>query len=208
VRLTLLCEVADGLEYLHSRTPPVVHGDMSPPNILVGDDGKACLRDFGLSNIHGPTGPAFVTTGATASLFYVAPEFTSDRGQSFQRTRSMDVYSFGCVAYELLSGERPFSNIHDGFLLIIQIHNGLSNKLQDNWWDCIQKCSSRASNERPAMSDVAKQFKTFRDESGITELNLLFPFSFPNESVSLIRMSKKLCSLAIKLSWCSVGRGF
>ncbi len=65
------------------------------------DDGKACLCDFGLSNTQEVTGPAFETAGTHASARWMAPEFIREEGQTFQRTQNMDVFSFGCVAFEV-----------------------------------------------------------------------------------------------------------
>lgn len=48
-RLTIIGDIASGMEYLHARN--VVHGDLRAANVLIGDDGRACVADFGLSRI-------------------------------------------------------------------------------------------------------------------------------------------------------------
>jgi serine/threonine protein kinase len=47
-------QVCDALEYLHSRTPPIIHRDIKPDNIIIGPDGRAMLVDFGISKVYDP----------------------------------------------------------------------------------------------------------------------------------------------------------
>ncbi|KAJ7938218.1 kinase-like domain-containing protein [Mycena leptocephala] len=66
----LLYEIAQGLQYLHSRN--IVHGDLRGANILIGEDWSACLADFGLSIFSDAT--ASMTTNRGGSLYWMAPE--------------------------------------------------------------------------------------------------------------------------------------
>ncbi|UPT20188.1 protein kinase [Thermobifida alba] len=101
--LGYLEQVAEVLDVLHSgrATPskrPVVHGDLSPGNIMVNEDGQAVLVDFGLSRIaarHLTSRPWF-TPG------YAAPEIFNG-----EYSPAGDRYAFGAVAYFVLSGEEP-----------------------------------------------------------------------------------------------------
>ncbi|KAJ7133061.1 kinase-like domain-containing protein [Mycena epipterygia] len=95
----LLFEIAQGLEYLHSRN--IVHGDLRGANILINEDWSACLADFGLSNFMNPTS-SMRTSNRAGSLYWMAPELIDpDRfGLKFLRTPATDVYAFGCVCVE------------------------------------------------------------------------------------------------------------
>lgn len=101
--LRLLTQVAGVLDWLHSgsATPsgrPVVHGDISPANVVVNRDGQAVLVDFGLSRVVG-----HVTQTRAGTRGYCAPEVV-DRGEY---SPASDRYAFGGLAYYLLTGEHP-----------------------------------------------------------------------------------------------------
>lgn len=93
-----LKEMASLLAYLHGHSPPVVHRDVSPDNIVLAYDGKLSLIDFGASNL-------FVGT-ATGTLVgkqsYISPE--QFRGKA---KLASDIYSLGCTMAFVLTGKDP-----------------------------------------------------------------------------------------------------
>ena len=92
--LRLLADIAAALEYCHAQR--VVHQDVKPSNIYV-DNGKAYLADFGAASSEQVQNPP------AGSPFYMAPEiFRGENG-----TPRTDIYSFGVVAFELLTKVRP-----------------------------------------------------------------------------------------------------
>ncbi len=85
-------QVLAALDYLHSRTPPILHGDVKPDNILITPDAEAVLVDYGIGQRLNPHTPAT----------YVAPEQIA--GQAEPRS---DVYAVGASLYTALSGRVP-----------------------------------------------------------------------------------------------------
>jgi eukaryotic-like serine/threonine-protein kinase len=101
-RLGIFIEVCAAVQYAHQKL--VVHRDLKPSNILVGKDGKAHLLDFGIAKLLDPVADrsreAKTATGiAPLTLEYASPE--QARGEPV--TVATDVYSLGCVLYELLA---------------------------------------------------------------------------------------------------------
>jgi serine/threonine-protein kinase len=98
-------QVAQALACAHARR--IVHGDVRPQNVLVQDDGRTKLRDFGLWRLPGRTrGPDVVTLGSGASLNpYMPPERLEDTRRASVRG---EVYSFGATVYHALTARPPF----------------------------------------------------------------------------------------------------
>jgi len=103
--LQITHDVADALGYAHSRG--VLHRDVKPENILLAG-GHALVADFGLARAIGAADYKKLTeTGViVGTLYYMSPEQLREDRDLDQRT---DIYSLGCILYEMLTGGPPYS---------------------------------------------------------------------------------------------------
>ena len=101
-RMKIADGAARGLEYLHnSADPPVIFRDFKSSNILLDEDFNPKLSDFGLAKI-APIGENLVSTRVMGTYGYCAPEYAA----TGQLTSKSDIYSFGVVFLEIISGRR------------------------------------------------------------------------------------------------------
>lgn len=97
-------DLAAGLVYIH-QNPGLTHGNLKATNVLLGSDFESCLTDYGLTPFRNPD--SHEESGAS-SLFYRAPECRDPRRPS---TQEGDVYSYGVLLLELLTGKTPFQDL-------------------------------------------------------------------------------------------------
>jgi lipoprotein NlpI len=119
--LVLLRDTALALDHAHRNSPPIVHRDVKPQNILVDGKGRACLVDFGLAReIRG--GGLLTVSGVTKGTpCYMSPEQALGRHAAIDgRT---DVWGLGATLYEILSGRPPFEGPTERDILNKVIHD-------------------------------------------------------------------------------------
>ncbi|KAG5141129.1 hypothetical protein JHK84_034897 [Glycine max] len=103
-RLRIALEAAKGLEYLHEHvSPPVIHRDFKSSNILLDKKFHAKVSDFGLAKLGPDRAGGHVSTRVLGTQGYVAPEYAL----TGHLTTKSDVYSYGVVLLELLTGRVP-----------------------------------------------------------------------------------------------------
>ncbi|GBG79221.1 hypothetical protein CBR_g29272 [Chara braunii] len=103
-RLRIALDAARGLEYLHEKAnPPVIHRDFKSSNVLLDQNFCAKVSDFGLAKLGPERAGGHVSTRVLGTQGYVAPEYAL----TGHLTTKSDVYSYGVVLLELLTGRLP-----------------------------------------------------------------------------------------------------
>ena len=108
--LPILAQLADVLDYLHGRNPPLTHRDIKPANVLLegeGDSLEVVLTDFGL--VRSMEASTRLTQSGTTlgTRAYMSPEQAHPERWG-EITPLSDVYALGVIAYEMLVGRQPF----------------------------------------------------------------------------------------------------
>ena len=112
--LTIASDIASALATAHQTG--IVHRDIKPENIMVSPDGRAKVLDFGLAKLIEPGGAGAVDANSPTALGtmagmvmgtvgYLAPE----QAAGLPVDRRADIFSLGCILYEMAAGERPFA---------------------------------------------------------------------------------------------------
>ncbi|VVA95484.1 unnamed protein product [Arabis nemorensis] len=181
-RLKIAIEAAQGLTFLHNSEKSVIYRDFKASNILLDSNFNAKLSDFGLAK-HGPiNGFSHVTTRVMGTHGYAAPEYMAT-GHLYVRS---DVYGFGVVLLELLTGlravdpNRPSAqqNLVEWAKPILQkkkIQKMMDPRLEQKYpplavvrtADLILRCLEADPKNRPPMDEVLRELeivRTIRDE--------------------------------------------
>ncbi|KAK3126336.1 hypothetical protein QOZ80_7AG0555050 [Eleusine coracana subsp. coracana] len=174
MRLRIALGAAKGLAYLHEECDPrIIHRDIKSANILLDNDFEAMVADFGLAKLTNVNN-THVSTRVMGTFGYLAPEYAS----SGKLTEKSDVFSYGVMLLELLTGRRPgdrSSYGHDG--LVDWARVALSRALADGNYDplidprldgdydqteaarvvaCAAASIRHAGRQRPKMSQIVK----------------------------------------------------
>ena len=116
-------EVISAIKYLHTRNPPIIHRDIKPENILLDQDGRCKLADFGWSNFDDGRKNRQTYCGTPE---YLAPEMVTKSGHN----ESVDIWALGVLLFEMLTGRTPFNFTGDR----IQLYNNIKS-LRIVWTD-------------------------------------------------------------------------
>ncbi|KDQ14108.1 hypothetical protein BOTBODRAFT_110477 [Botryobasidium botryosum FD-172 SS1] len=172
--LQLVSAVAKGLEYLHTFEPPVIHGDLRGPNILISEFGNAYIADFGLSelNIEGYN-PNYSTPWLIAGHpRWQAPEtINANTKEEARRTLATDIFAFGRVMLELFTKKVPLSSIDADFAVMIMVmkgefperpcDEGIEDRgLSDDMWELMLECWAVDPSQRPDARSIVVRLST------------------------------------------------
>ncbi|XP_047948033.1 uncharacterized protein LOC125194071 isoform X1 [Salvia hispanica] len=159
-RLIIAMDAAFGMEYLHGKN--IVHFDLKCENLLVNmrDPHRPVCKigDLGLSKVKQNT---LVSGGVRGTLPWMAPELLS--GKSNMVTEKIDVYSFGIVMWELLTGDEPYTDMHCASIIGGIVNNTLRPQIptwcDPEWKLLMESCWGSDPAERPSFSEIAQKLR-------------------------------------------------
>ncbi|KAM1014877.1 hypothetical protein ACFX1T_044638 [Malus domestica] len=208
-RMMIAAGAAKGLEYLHHEAdPPVIYRDLKSANILLGEDFFPKLSDFGLAKF-GPTGDrSHVSTRVMGTHGYCAPEYA----KSGKLTAKSDIYSFGVVLLELITGHkavdsslgrekhlvewaRPFMKDHKNIAQLADplLRGRFQVSILRKAFEVAFMCLREDASTRPSMTEVvlAMNYLTSRlysepDENKVVDIKNSEP-NTPDETTAMLK---------------------
>ncbi|KAL4066192.1 kinase-like domain-containing protein [Scleroderma citrinum] len=169
----LFMDIATGLHYLHSHAlGPIFHGDLKGLNVLVSDDCRGLLSDFGLSSLTTSTLSMTVDLPRGGSLPWMAPELLDDYGRSSEG----DVWAFGMTILELFTRLPPFheqSHVANIMYRILQrklpvqpSEESTCFRMTNAWWNICLSCWNYDPTLRPTVMALMKSIKMIMSLEG------------------------------------------
>ncbi|KDQ08955.1 hypothetical protein BOTBODRAFT_59005 [Botryobasidium botryosum FD-172 SS1] len=158
IRFKICLDAARGLQYLHSLKRPVVHGNLRGSNILVSDDERGLLSDFGFSNT---SGSEHSTTLASDNLRWMSFE-----AQQGVRTPDIDVWAWAMTVLELVTEKVPYHKVKMTGRLAMMIQDGERPKQEDhqyngmdnNLWSLLESCWKKP-DKRAKIDEVVRRME-------------------------------------------------
>ncbi|KAF8316078.1 kinase-like protein [Clavulina sp. PMI_390] len=165
--IEILVGTARGVSYLHSRKPPVIHGDIHPGNILIGETGSPLLCDFGRSRIrHEVSRKSEREEGGRAR--FLAPELSGGQTDQFSPTQESDVFALAMTFLNAWSGEPPFPGIKNALQVSAALSIGerptrpafsvpLDPASNNDFWALLVDMWAQETAKRPSSNKVLKR---------------------------------------------------
>lgn len=148
-------EVCRGMDYLHKRK--IVHRDLKAANLLMDDSGIVKIADFGVARVMDTLG---VMTAETGTYRWMAPEVIEHAPYK----EKADVFSFGIVLWELLTGRVPYSEMTPLQAAVGVVQKGLRPQIPPNTppalAELMQECWRRNPQERPSFEQLKARMET------------------------------------------------
>jgi len=199
--LPILKDVAKGLRFLHSASPPVVHSDLKCANILVDSRLHAKVADFGLSQKK--------EVGAAGTPYWMAPELLRRESDN---TPASDVYSFGIILFEAYTRKVPYDgeDFDDVIKLVadkqVQKRPPLPKSAPPQIQSMMTECFADNPNERPIFdeldvrlqrltvesADVTDAIRSHRKQEDHSGASQLLYDNFPKKVANAIREGRKV----------------
>ncbi|PBK92827.1 kinase-like protein [Armillaria gallica] len=188
-RLTSLVQVADAMRYLHNLDPPIVHADIRGvcslrANILVADDRRCCLADFGLSLITESQNLSTTSGMRRGSLRWLAPEYILPGSLDQSCIAARDSYAYGCTVIEVFTGKPPFSDIRNDRIFMTEVIARRSRPPlelpedvfpYDGLPSLVAECLRTSPGERPDARRISRRIRSVTNSPTLVPISLAIP---------------------------------
>uniref|UniRef100_A0A7S0KVM2 non-specific serine/threonine protein kinase n=1 Tax=Micromonas pusilla TaxID=38833 RepID=A0A7S0KVM2_MICPS len=168
LRRQMAQDCARGMSYLHSRSPPVVHHDLKPANLLVDSHWTLKVSDFGMSRLKHNTYLSSKSPGGTPE--WMAPEVL----RNDPTDERSDVYSFAVILWELITLKYPWEELSSPVQIVVQVAFLHRRPKLPTWLPAeavalLQQCWHKDPDERPAFSAILGALKAEMPEAWVDQ---------------------------------------
>lgn len=168
-------QIAEGLAAAHEKG--IVHRDIKPENIMIRKDGIVQVMDFGLAKLGGVS--RLTKAGSTVgTLGYMSPE----QVQGQETDHRSDIFSFGVLLYEMVTGKSPFTGAHESAILyeIVNVDvpppSTVKPEIDPELDRIVMECMEKDPNERmQSIKQVAIDLNRFKRTSSRMRMSQTFP---------------------------------
>ncbi|XP_053168667.1 receptor-interacting serine/threonine-protein kinase 4 [Hemicordylus capensis] len=166
LRFRIIHETAVGMNFLHCMSPPLLHLDLKPANILLDAHYHVKISDFGLAKCNGLSHSHDLSMdGLCGTIAYLPPERIKEKNRYFDTKH--DVYSFSIVIWGVLTQKKPFSEENNILHIMVKVVNGHRPELPtvsksrpracNNLIKLMQKCWQDDPNKRPTFQEITSE---------------------------------------------------
>ncbi|KAJ1263430.1 hypothetical protein BS78_09G184000 [Paspalum vaginatum] len=185
-RFDIIIGVARALVHLHRLG--IIHYNLKSSNVLLDTNGEPRVGDYGVVNLLPMLDRYVLSSKIQSALGYMAPEFTC---RTVKITEKCDIYSFGVLVLEILTGRRPVEYLEDDVIVLSDLVRGVLD--EDRLEECMDPllsgefsmdeatlitklalvCMSQVPSQRPDMAEVVSMLEMVRSHQGTPEDDLV-----------------------------------
>nr|XP_019601338.1 PREDICTED: receptor-interacting serine/threonine-protein kinase 4 [Rhinolophus sinicus] len=173
LRFRIIHETAVGMNFLHCMSPPLLHLDLKPANILLDAHYHVKISDFGLAKCHGLSHSQDLSMdGLFGTIAYLPPERIREKSRLFDTKH--DVYSFAIVIWGVLTQKKPFADEKNILYIMVKVVKGYRPELPpvcrarpracSNLLRLLQRCWHGDPRQRPTFQEITSETEDLCDK--------------------------------------------